>query len=512
MHLQNVIIPTRGTQNAYDIDIQDGVVQSVRDTSRSLSSPKNLLLPPLCHPHIHLDKAYLLTSNLQKSQDLPTLADYSDLAPETGSFSEALANTSKAKARYTAPDLRTRGAQLLATSRRQGVTAARAFVEVDHVTGLQALEQGAALRAEFRGLVDVQLCAFAQDPLFSGPRGGTNRRLLLQGLAAHAGSIGALGTTPYVEDTREASCANIRWAVQTALQFGLHLDFHLDYSLEPPEGDQRPLIEEVLRCLQEQDWNGNAKTDRTIVLGHCTQLTRLSSAEWESLASRIKSSGLPISFVGLPTSDIFMMGRPSPSPPPPPPPPPPPALPPPGQAQGSQGRDEPHARPRGTLQVPAMVRDLGLAGCLGVNNVGNAFTPFGSGDPLQLASWGVGLYQAGTPADAELLYGCVSWRARQAIGLGLGWEHGPGREGGGGGRGGGILEDTKMDLRVGSRPGPMLLVRNEEHVKFPGLRHHVPARQRLAIKDVVWDPPEVSLRHVVDESTWDLEQMALRPT
>jgi hypothetical protein len=65
-----------------------------------------------------------------------------------------------------------------------------------------------------------------------------------------------------------------------------------------------------------------------------------------------------------------------------------------------------------------MVKTYGLNACIGVNNVGNAFTPQGSCDPLSLACSCIGIYSAGMKADAELLYECVSTRARKAIGFG----------------------------------------------------------------------------------------------
>lgn len=64
-----------------------------------------------------------------------------------------------------------------------------------------------------------------------------------------------------------------------------------------------------------------------------------------------------------------------------------------------------------------MIQVYGLNAAIGINNVGNAFTPQGSCDPLSLASFGVGVYQAGTKADADMLLQCVSNRAKLAIGL-----------------------------------------------------------------------------------------------
>ncbi|TPX17087.1 uncharacterized protein E0L32_003205 [Thyridium curvatum] len=577
MELRNIILPSRGRSTTWDIDIaNDNIITSIRPAAAATANndgtategeqpppppPPSVVLPTLCHPHVHLDKAYILTCNHPRSSspdrhdhDHP---DYADLAPQDGSFQEALRNTARAKERYTPADLRLRGAQLLAAGYAQGVTCARAFVEVDRVTGTRGVAAAAELRRQFAGLVDVQVCAFAQDPVFSSSSssssadhddddGGENRREMERALREHAADVDVLGATPYVEASRGTSLANIDWAVRTALERGLHLDFHLDYNLGDHDHrgysrpDELPLVYAVLCYLHAHDWVGRADPAKTVVLGHCTQLTRLAHDDLRDLAALIRAWKLPVHFVGLPTSDIYMMGRPAG-----------------GSARdggemldiealaestprdklgdfnthyermlaalrrrrhrrsGSRDRREPggggggdddeqapHSRPRGTLQVPDLIKDYGLDACLGVNNVGNAFTPFGTGDPLQLASWGVGLYHAGTPADAELLYGCVSWRARRAIGCvsrrreqeqQQQQQQQLGKE-----------EEDEQELREGEAWRPMLMFKNQREIEIGGggagpgkPAVSVPARQRRDIKDIVWDPPEASLRQVL---------------
>ncbi|KAI1370275.1 Metallo-dependent hydrolase [Hypoxylon crocopeplum] len=457
MNFNNVILPCQdpaaGTSR-WDIHTKDGKIHHIRPSVQVSSEPPTLLLPALCHPHIHLDKPFILTCNNSPSQAYP---DYSDLVPETGSFGEALVNTSKAKERYTEEDLYLRGCQLLATSCEQGVTSLRAFVEIDHVTGTLPLTTAIRLKSDFSHLLEMQICAFAQDPLFSTAHGDENRSILASLLKDHAASIQVLGTTPYVEESREASLQNIEWAITTAIQHDLHLDFHLDYNLNSPSPSSQPLTFSVIELLKKHGWLRLADRPRTVVLGHCTQLSVLSDAHLRQLAETIIQSGLPIHFVGLPTSDMFMMGRPS------------------------SATDATQARLRGTLHVPSMIKDLGLSACIGVNNVGNAFTPFGTGDPLETASWGVAIYHAGTAADAMTLYGCISWLARRAIGLGA--------------------SEEDVDVVEGRSLQGMLLIRNKEHTELPGIAGgselKIPARQRLSVKDIIWDPPEVQLRSII---------------
>lgn len=456
--VHDVILPTRDNASRWELEVKGGILRTIRPSpprQTETGGASDILLHALCHPHIHLDKAFILTCNHSPSAQHP---DYSDLAPSSGSFSEALENTSEAKKRYTEDDLYLRGSQLLAQGYEQGVTSLRAFVEIDHVTGTKALEAAIKLKRAFSHLVEMQICAFAQDPIFSGDFGQENRAAMQSALSGFAHVIDVLGTTPYVEKSQQAAIENIAWAVETALANNLHLDFHLDYNLDDPSSS-RPLTYAVLDNLQRLSWLEKADTSKTIVLGHCTQLSTLPAPELEDLARRIKQSKLPIYFVGLPTSDLFMMGRPAPD-----------------IAVGT-----PHSRPRGTLQVPSLIKDYGLSACLGVNNVGNAFTPYGAGDPLQLASWGVGIYQAGTLDDARTLYSCVSWGARKAIGLQVGQDNG--------------------DIAEGDAWRPMLLVKNEQDLSLPGKTGNknltVKARPRVGFKDVVWDPPETRLRSVI---------------
>ncbi|KAI2627492.1 Metallo-dependent hydrolase [Hypoxylon sp. NC1633] len=440
----------------WDIQVRDGKVAQIHPSTHITTEPPKLLLPSLCHPHIHIDKPFILTCNHPPSKTR-TYPDYSDLIPETGSFDEALSNTSKAKMRYTQDDLYLRGCQLLAASYRQGVTSLRAFVELDHCTGDLPLTTAIRLKSDFSHLLDMQICAFAQDPLLPPSHGEENRPTMTSLLKDHASSIQVPGTTPYVEETREASLQNIEWAITTAIRLHLHLDFHIDYNLNLPTPSSQPLTFSVIKLLQKHDWLGLADRSKTIVLGHCTQLTVLRDSDFRQLAEVILQTRLPIYFVGLPTSDMFMMGRPS------------------------SATNATQSRPRGTLQVPSMIKDLGLSACLGVNNVGNPFTPFGSGDPLQMASWGVAIFNTGTAADAVTLYGCISWLARRAIGL---------------------EENARDDIVVEGRSlEGMLLIDNREVIELPGAvdgsKLKILARQRMSLKDVVWDPPETELRSVI---------------
>lgn len=366
-----------------DIHIsKDGRISSIAPhsckptTPNILDATNYLIAPSLCHAHIHLDKCFLLSE-----------PKFADLEIVKGDFTEAMELTSKAKARFEAQDLMRRGKWLVAESIAAGVTHMRAFVEVDHVVEFKCLEAAIELKRLFSNACEIQICAFAQDPIYSGPHGEENRRLMEEALSRE--DVEVVGSTPYVEDSEQHIHMNIMWAARHAFHRRKHLDLHLDYNLDL---DNEPLSQYAIAYLKHLKWprKGDVTPPKTIALGHCTRLTLFSRDELETLSQNIKD--LPLHLIGLPTSDLFIQGKPSP------------------ESGGGE-------RPRGTLQIPQLIRQYAIPGCIAINNVGNAFTPYGSCDPLTIASMGVGIYHAGTKDDAQLLYECVSSRAKAAIGV-----------------------------------------------------------------------------------------------
>ena len=369
----------------HDIHIEDKrireIVPHLTDPSshiskRVLDAKNSLIAPSLCHAHIHLDKCFLLSD-----------AKYADLEIIKGDFAEAMDITAKAKARFDKEDLLRRSQWLIAESIAAGVTHMRAFVEIDHIVGMKCLDAAIELKRRFAAACEIQICAFAQEPIFSGTHGAANRELMEA--AVYNEQVSVVGTTPYVESDEESMKRNIDWAIHTSSRCGLHLDFHLDYNLDKDQKTQTDLVAERLESMGLYQRTQSSSEKSTVVLSHCTRLTMSDDLGWQTLSQRVQH--LNLYFVGLPTSDLYMMGRP----------------------HSHEGGGE---RVRGTLQIPQMIQKYGFRGAIAINNIGNAFTPYGSCDPLSIASMGVGLYHAGTKQDAQLLYECVSGRALESIG------------------------------------------------------------------------------------------------
>ncbi|KAI0754974.1 Metallo-dependent hydrolase [Daedaleopsis nitida] len=332
---------------------------------------RGILVPALCHAHIHLDKCFLL-----------------DTCDElvTGNFAEALRVTAKAKSGFATnlDDLYDRGRRLIAQSIECGVTLMRAHVEVDETVHFACVDAGLRLRKLYRDICHVQIAVFAQDPLFASStdeRPGINYVLLQSAMRRHG--VEAIGSAPYVEPTIQHAKRNIELIFDLALEAGIHVDFHLDYNLEP---SAEPLIWFVLEQLRQRIQSGRWRHGCHVCIGHATRLTLFSPEEWMALRAAIVDERLPITLVGLPPSDLYMMGR---------------SL---------------DYAPRGTLNVPKLATEYGLRVAMAVNNVENAFTPQGLVDPLGLCPLGVAVFQAGTKIDCRTLLESVTLNARLAIG------------------------------------------------------------------------------------------------
>jgi cytosine/adenosine deaminase-related metal-dependent hydrolase len=87
LNFNGVYMAGKPQNSRWDVCCKKGVIQSLTEhvTSESDSDlGTQFLCPSLCHPHIHLDKAFLLSH-----------PKYADLEIEKGDFAEAMKLTSR---------------------------------------------------------------------------------------------------------------------------------------------------------------------------------------------------------------------------------------------------------------------------------------------------------------------------------------------------------------------------------------------------------------------------------
>lgn len=87
LSFKGVYVAGKPENTRWDICCKKGIVESLDEHVPDSSSPNNdvqFLCPSLCHPHIHLDKCFLLQH-----------PKYADLEIEEGDFAEAMKLTSR---------------------------------------------------------------------------------------------------------------------------------------------------------------------------------------------------------------------------------------------------------------------------------------------------------------------------------------------------------------------------------------------------------------------------------
>ncbi|SPO36246.1 uncharacterized protein PSFLO_01717 [Pseudozyma flocculosa] len=366
-------------------------LQSAR-TVMTVDARGSLLVPGgLCHPHVHLDKCFLL----------------SRCGIHDGTFEEALKRTGEAKRDFTFEDLVERGRRLIASSLSHGVTAMRAHVEVDPTVSLTCLRAGLHLKDEFASRCTISLVAFAQDPLFPLDDSKRNSIQDLLRQAAIEPGVDAVGSAPYIEPRSsdsdgvkgqvEMQRRNIDLVFDLARRNGKDVDFHLDYDLDAPSPDRPSLIPYVLdRALALPSWTVAAGRRRRITLGHCTKLSVFSDDDLDDLVRRLRA----LSSRQTAAEDEEANAD--------------------ADADAVHfGRSERYAvRSRATMPALDLVSSSGGAinVSMGVNNVANLFTPQGDADPLALLPMMVAVWQKATPTDCQTLLDMVATNARTAAG------------------------------------------------------------------------------------------------
>jgi hypothetical protein len=81
---ESVYMAGKQPNSRWNVLCQDGIIQSITECSETQGSGERFLSPSLCHPHIHLDKCFLLSH-----------PKYADLEIRNGDFAEAMKLTSR---------------------------------------------------------------------------------------------------------------------------------------------------------------------------------------------------------------------------------------------------------------------------------------------------------------------------------------------------------------------------------------------------------------------------------
>lgn len=253
----------------------------------------------------------------------------------SGTLMEAIAVSAALKPTFTREDIEARARRVLKTLIGFGSTHVRAHAEFDPAQGFSGFDTVLDLRREYADLITIQVVAFPQEGILKAP--GTDV-MMVEAMKKGADVVGAI---PYNDSSANL---HIDWVFKLAKDFDKDLDFHQDFS---DDADQMS-IEYLARKTIAEKYQGR------VSVGHLTALGAATPARRGEIIALLKDAD--ISVMCLPATDMHLGGR----------------------------QDEFNVRR--TLAPVRALRDGGVNVCLATNNIRNAFTPYGTGDLLQIAA------------------------------------------------------------------------------------------------------------------------------
>jgi cytosine deaminase len=250
-------------------------------------------------------------------------------------LADAIDITGEMKRGFTCEDMAKRARKVLDREIAFGTTAVRAHVEVDDTLQLKAMQTVLRLREEYRDRLRLQVAVFPQEGIF---RQTNVKQFMHASLEMGADVVGGI---PY-NDPDPAEHLDFVFAL--AEEFHKPVDVHIDLSDNPEQLDILSLADHAIAHGMQG----------SVSAGHMTSLGSVPLDKAARIADRIAEAG--ISVVCLPMTDVYL-----------------------------NGRDDLQAPRRGITPV-RLLQQHGVNVVVATNNIQNAFTPFGNGDPLNAAN------------------------------------------------------------------------------------------------------------------------------
>src|SRR6266702_409286 len=183
------------SREVVDIAITDGVITAIGSrldagAQSFIDARGGLVTPAFVNPHLHLCKVWTL----------PLMSEAALEAYQGGGMTEAAMAIDLAaavKSSYDASWIVPNARRAVALAALHGNLHIRAFADVDTKARLEGVKALLAIRGEFRGIVDIQVVAFAQDGIVREPGAS---ELMRDAMAMGADVVGGI---PWIEPTAE---------------------------------------------------------------------------------------------------------------------------------------------------------------------------------------------------------------------------------------------------------------------------------------------------------------------
>ena len=337
-----------------DIAINTGkivkIVPHIDGTAtHELAAAGNLVTESFVNTHLHLCKVYTLMM-----MDEAALKDYH--GADMGKAMTAIELAAKVKENYDEKWIINNVRKACALAGRYGCTHIRAFADVDSKGKLEGIKALIRAREEFKGIVDLQVVAFAQDGLVREPGA---EALMRQAMDLGADVVGGI---PWIEYTDADIAEHVRICFELAKEYDKPVSMLVD---DAGDNGLRSLEVMALETIRT-GWQGRS------LAHHARAMSLYPKPYLQKLAALLKKAEMGV------VSD-------------------------------------PHTGP-----LHARVRELldeGVLVCLGQDDISDAYYPYGRNNMLEVAFLNSHLLWFTTRDDMETLYSMVTTNAAKAIGL-----------------------------------------------------------------------------------------------
>jgi len=339
-------------ESAIDIGISTGTIQAIQrdlagEAQHVIDAGGNLVTESFVNPHLHLCKVYTL-----QMMDDESLTAYQ--GEGMGKAMNAIELAARVKEKYDESWIIDNVRKAVAQAAFYGNTHIRAFADVDSKARLEGVKALIRAREEFKGIVEIQVCAFAQDGWVREP--GADK-LMRQAMELGADVVGGI---PWIEYTE----ADIRQHVKEV--FDLAVEFNKDVSmLVDDAGDPGLRTLEVMAVeVIQRRWHGRA------LAHHARAMSLYPQPYFQKVAALLKQANMTVV-------------------------------------------TDPHTGP-----LHARVKELlaeGASVCLGQDDISDAYYPFGRNNMLEVAFLAAHLLWMTTRQEMETLYDMITVHAARGM-------------------------------------------------------------------------------------------------
>lgn len=344
----------RNQSQLADIGIQGGKITALAeyltgDSELAIDAAGNLVTESFVNPHLHLCKVYT-----RQMMDEEQLTGYH--GDGMGKAMTTIELAARVKEKYAEEWIIRNVRRAVTQAAIHGNTHIRAFADVDSKARLEGLKALLRAREEFKGVVEIQVCAFAQDGLRREPGAA---ELMRQAMEMGADVVGGIPWIEYTEADIQAHIVEI---------FDLAQEYDKDVSMlvdDAGDAGLRSLEGMAVEAIR-RGWQGRA------LAHHARAMELYPQPYFQKVAALLKQARMAV------VSD-------------------------------------PHTGP-----LHARVKELleeGVTVCLGQDDISDGYYPFGRNNMLEVAFLAAHLLWMTTNREIETLYDMITVKAARAMNI-----------------------------------------------------------------------------------------------